>query len=77
MIEGGDGAGLGQEAFQRGAILADFAGDDLQRHLAIHGHVLTEEHAAHAAAAEQLDELVLAQIEGRPTGQQLPRLPAA
>ena len=76
MIQSGDRAGLGQETLQGRAVLADFAGDDLQRHLAVHGHVLAEEHAAHAAAAQQLDQLVLAQKEGRPPGQQLPRLPA-
>ena len=48
----------------------------LQRHPAVHRHVLTEEHAPHAAAAQQLDQAVLAQVESAAPGQQLAGLPA-
>ena len=79
MIERGDGPGLGEEAIQRGPIFGDRAGHDLQGHAAIHRHVLGEEDGAHAAFAQPLNELVLAQAELRPLaqGQERAGLPAA
>ncbi len=63
VIERGDGPGLGEEALQRGPVLGDRAGNDLQGHAAIHGHVLGKKDGAHAPLAQALDELVLAQAE--------------
>ncbi len=79
MIERGDRAGLGEEATERDPIFGDRAGDDLEGHAAIHGHVLGEEDGAHAAFAQALDELVLAQAELCPLaqGQERAGLPAA
>ena len=79
MIQRGDRPGFGEEAVQRGPVFGDRAGDDLQSHAAIHGHVLGEEDGAHAAFAQELNELVLAQAELCPLaqGQERAGLPAA
>ena len=75
MIEGGDGAGFGQETIERAGVLARLARDDLQRHATVDGHVLAEKHVAHAALAQQGDEAIFAEVEGAASGEQLARLP--
>jgi len=79
MVEGGDRPGLGEEAIERGPIVGDRAGDDLQGHAAIHRHVLGEEDGTHAAFAQPLDELVFAQVKlcSLAQGQERAGLPAA
>ena len=75
MVEGGDGSGLGEEPFQGVGVLADLPGKDFQRHSAVHLDVFAEEHASHAAAPQQFDQLVLTQKEGTSSRQQLAGLP--
>ena len=75
MIQGGDGAGFGEEPLQRRPILADLPGDDLQGDAAVHRHVLGEEDAAHPSPAEKAQQLVLSHEEGGQPGQQSIGLP--
>ena len=53
MVQRRDRPGLAKELLQRGGILAELLGDDLQRHRAVHRGVLGHEDPAHAAAADQ------------------------
>ena len=66
MIEGGDGPRLAVEALQRGGIVGLGGGQHLDGHPAAHEFVLAEEDAAHAAGAEPLQHLVLADGEAPP-----------
>ncbi len=66
MIEGGDGAGFAVEAFQSGGIFGLGGGQHLDGHPAAHQLVLAQVDAAHAAGAEPLEHLVLADGEASP-----------
>ena len=68
-------AGFREESFPRCRIAAQFLGDDLQGHAAIHRHVLAEKHAPHSSPAQQIDELILADKERFAAAKQLLRLP--
>jgi len=76
MIEGGDRPRLGEEPLQGGRVLAQLPGDALQGHGPVHHGVPGQEHAAHAAPAQEIHQLVLAPEEVRAPGEQLPGLPA-
>ena len=66
MVEGGDGAGLAVEAFQRGGVVGLGGGQHLDGHPAAHQLVLAEVNAAHAAGAEAFEHLVAADGEAAP-----------
>ena len=63
MIERGDRPSFQKEAVQVGGIVNLGAGQNLDRHLTPHQGVFAQEHAAHSAGAEVLEQLVLAQEE--------------
>ena len=66
VVHGGDGTGLPVEAFQRRRVGRLGGGQHLDRHPAAHELVLAQKHAAHAAGAEALQHLVLADGEAAP-----------
>ena len=56
------GLGLALEALAGALVLAELAGDDLDRDVAAEHGVVGPEHLAHGALAELVDDLVLADL---------------
>ena len=59
MIERGDGLRLALEALPRVRVAREHAGQDFQRDPPVQARVLRDEHLAHAALAERLDDPVV------------------
>ena len=76
VVQRGDRPGLDEESLQNGQVAAELLGDDLQSHAAIHRRVLGNVDASPAAAAQEIQQLVLADGKHAGPGQQLFRLPA-
>ncbi len=59
VVQGGGGAGLAMEAAEVGGVLDAVLGEDLDGHAVLHQGVFGEIDVAHAAGAEQVQQLVL------------------
>ncbi len=70
MVEGGDGLRFAVEAFERGGVLGLGGRQHLDGHAAAHQLVFAEINAAHAAGAEALQHLILADVETAPLAQE-------